>query len=138
MTKTQRKRFDLMRNEYPDRRPAAPRGTSLPLLSFDPGGVRQALPRRACPDARKDTRIERRCQFNDDSGLADGKPGVEGHVHAKMKDLVRPARPVFYFRAESCNNVTTVKKLCSPNMMAMPRLMPINTPYLAPYRKISL
>jgi len=37
-------------NQYPGRRPAAPRNVSLPLLSLDPGGVRRVLPRRACPD----------------------------------------------------------------------------------------
>ena len=49
---------------YPGRRSAAPRVSSLPLLSFDPGGIRKALPRRACPDVGKHTRCERGCQIS--------------------------------------------------------------------------
>jgi hypothetical protein len=49
--------------KYPDRRPAAPADSSLPLLSFDPGGIRKAAPRRACPDGCKDTRCKRGCQL---------------------------------------------------------------------------
>ncbi len=48
--------------KYPGRRPAAPRNTFLPLLSFDPGGIRKVLPRRACPDGSQHTRLGRRCQ----------------------------------------------------------------------------
>src|SRR5512143_3573010 len=47
----------------PSRLPAAPRDTSVPLLSFDPGGVGKALPRRACPDENKDTRCTNQCQL---------------------------------------------------------------------------
>jgi hypothetical protein len=47
--------INILRNKYPGRIPAAPKDSSLPLLSFDPGGVRKALPRRSCPDVRKHT-----------------------------------------------------------------------------------
>ena len=55
-------RRDDFINKYPGRWSAAPRDTPLPLLSFDPGGVWQALPRRACPDVGKDTRCAKACQ----------------------------------------------------------------------------
>src|SRR5690348_1004047 len=53
-----------LNKKCPGRRPAAPGNTSLPLLSFDPGGVRKDPPRRACPDERKHTRIDKRCQLD--------------------------------------------------------------------------
>ncbi len=73
--------------KYPGRIPAAPRDTSLPLLSFDPGGVRQALPRRACPDGSKDNRGRCDCQLQAVSLLT----GFFMFVAHLIKSTDRPA-----------------------------------------------